>query len=249
MFSSSPAKSEQENLIKKDEYSTTSVTGKIEEQPPAYTAVDLSNPNETSNLSAGDSLINQASQLLTGKINNPEENYNNLSKLDSMISLRSPMARDWIARQRESIRPWNIFFDQEKFSKPTTPNEITLRLTKNVKHFQANYLILILILAGYCLITSPLLLIAIAAFFGVQHVISGQQGIAYQQKIFGRELTETHQTIIASCVSVPLFIVAGATSAIFWVFGASAIMVGAHGAMRQPEIDPEEADTFLQETA
>lgn len=169
--------------------------------------------------------------------------------LDQMISLRSPLAREWIARQRDSIKPWNQFFDQEKFAKPSSPNEITARITKNIKYFQANYLLLVLILTGYCLITSPLLLIAIAAFFGVHHVIGGQKGIAYQQKIFGRELTETHQNIIASCISVPLFLLAGATGVIFWIFGASAVLVGAHGACRLPEANPDEVDTFLQETA
>ena len=236
----------------------SSLGSSASDKPPEYQAIDIS--SETN--------INS----------NTGSNFSK-STLDHMISLRSPMARDWIARQRESVRPWNLFFDQEKFSKPTTPNEITLRLTKNVKYFQANYwfvfwgqmiqdpydqdifsigahlltpsphLLLVLILAGYCLITSPLLLIAIGAFFGSQYIIGGQQGIAYQQKIFGRELTETHQTIIASCISVPLFILAGATSAIFWVFGASVILVGAHGGLRIPEVDPEEDGTFLQETA
>ena len=164
-----------------------------------------------------------------------------------MISLRSPVAREWVARQRESVRPWNIFFDQEKLKKPENPNQITIRLTKNVKHFQANYLLLILILTGYCLITSPFLLIAIFAFFGVQHVIGGPQGLSYQSKFIGRELSEAQQTILAACVSVPLLVLAGATTAIFWIFGASAILVGAHASMREPEVDPEEADTFLQE--
>ena len=87
-----------------------------------------------------------------------------------MISLRSPVAREWIARQRESIRPWNSFIDQEKFSKPQTPAQISDRLQKNVKFFQSNYLVVVLVLAGYCLITSPMLIIALAAFFGVQFV-------------------------------------------------------------------------------
>lgn len=164
-----------------------------------------------------------------------------------MISLRSPVAREWVARQRESVRPWNIFFDQDKFSKPQSPQILTARLTKNVKHFQANYLIMVVILAGYCLITTPLLLIAIAAFLGVQHLLNGKQGIEYQLKFFDKELTETQQTVVASTISVPLFIFAGATAAIFWVFGASAILVGAHASLRSPEVDPEEQDTFLEQ--
>lgn len=107
--------------------------------------------------------------------------------------LCSPVAREWIARQRESIRPWNLFIDQEKFSKPQTPQQISERLQKNIKFFQSNYkylekslkqhnshkntenskfwyLVVVLILAGYCLITSPLLIIALGAFFGVQFV-------------------------------------------------------------------------------
>jgi len=172
-----------------------------------------------------------------------------LTDTTGMISLRSPVAREWIARQRESIRPWNSFIDQEKFSKPQTPAQISERLQKNVKFFQSNYLVVVLVLAGYCLITSPMLIIALAAFFGVQFVLGGAQGAQYQQKLFGKELNNTQQSIISGCVSVPLLILAGATSAIFWVFGASVVLVGGHGAFRLPEADPEEADTFLQETA
>lgn len=173
------------------------------------------------------------------------------SNLDSpigMISLRSPVAREWLARQRESIRPWQSFLDQDKFSKPSAPNQISERVQKNLKHFQSNYLVVVMILMGYCLITSPMLMVAFGAFFGVQYILNGNQGAQYQQKVFGKELTQTQQTVISACVSVPLFILAGATAAIFWVFGASVILVGAHGSLREPEVDPEEADTFLQET-
>lgn len=166
-----------------------------------------------------------------------------------MISLRSPVAREWIARQRESVRPWQNFLDQEKFSKPASPAQITERVQRNLKHFQSNYLVVVLILAGYCLITSPMLIVAFGAFFGVQFILTGQQGTQYQQKVFGKELNQTQQSIISGCVSVPLFILAGATTAVFWVFGASVILIGAHGSFREPEVDPEEADTFLQETA
>ena len=164
-----------------------------------------------------------------------------------MISLRSPVAREWVAVQRESIRSWGDFVDQAKFAKPSSPQEITERLKKNVAYFQSNYLVIVAVLAAYCIITSPLLLLAIGAFFGVQHVITGKQGIATQTKVFGKELSQANQTVIAGCVSVPLFILAGATSAVFWVFGASAVIVGGHGSMRLPNVDPDEQDTFLEQ--
>merc|ERR1712110_1168456 len=94
----------------------------------------------------------------------------NINIIDSifpqgMISLRSPVAREWVAVQRDSIRSWGDFVDQTKFGKPNSPQEITARVKKNLAYFQSNYLVIVAVLAAYCIITSPLLLLAIGAFF------------------------------------------------------------------------------------
>ena len=64
--------------------------------------------------------------------------------------------------QREKIRAWSEFADQKAFTAPVSMQEWTKRLVKNVEHYQANYIITFLVLMIYCVLTSPLLLIALA---------------------------------------------------------------------------------------
>ena len=66
----------------------------------------------------------------------------------------------WV--QREKIRAWSEFADQKAFTAPVSMQEWTKRLVKNVEHYQANYIITFLVLMIYCVLTSPLLLIALA---------------------------------------------------------------------------------------
>ena len=67
-----------------------------------------------------------------------------------------------IILQREKIRAWSEFADQKAFTAPVSMQEWTKRLVKNVEHYQANYIITFLVLMIYCVLTSPLLLIALA---------------------------------------------------------------------------------------
>ena len=64
--------------------------------------------------------------------------------------------------QREKIRPWSEFAEQKSFNAPVGLQQWTKRLLKNVEHYQANYVITFLLLMVYCILTSPLLLIALS---------------------------------------------------------------------------------------
>ncbi|KAI8430053.1 hypothetical protein MSG28_000484 [Choristoneura fumiferana] len=73
-----------------------------------------------------------------------------------------------------SRRPWTQFVATDNFKPPASLPRLTRRFYRNVEYFQANYFMVFLGLFVYCLVTSPLLLIAmVASFFGYRKLTSG----------------------------------------------------------------------------
>ncbi|XP_072912144.1 prenylated Rab acceptor protein 1 [Hemitrygon akajei] len=143
-------------------------------------------------------------------------------------------AKEWIERRRLSIRPWANFVDQKRFSKPKNLGEMCKRLVKNVEYFQSNYVFVFLGLIVYCVVTSPMLLVALAVFFGacyIVHLRASQSRLV----LFGRELSPAHQYAVSGAVSFPFFWLAGAGSAVFWVLGATLVFIGGHASFHELE--------------
>ncbi|KAM9114486.1 prenylated Rab acceptor protein 1 [Pangshura tecta] len=153
-------------------------------------------------------------------------------------------AAQWLQQRRATLRPWGTFADQRRFGKPRDLGELSRRLARNVEYFQSNYVFVFLGLILYCLITSPLLLVALAVFFGACYLIY----LRTQQSrlvLFGRELSTAHQYGLAGGVSFPFFWLAGAGSAVFWVLGATLVVIGSHAAFH--ELESGEADELQME--
>ena len=53
---------------------------------------------------------------------------------------------------------------------PPSAGRLSKRLYKNVDYFQSNYVMVFLVLVLYCLITSPLLIIVLAASGGACYI-------------------------------------------------------------------------------
>ncbi len=54
-----------------------------------------------------------------------------------------------------------------------------------------------------------------------------------------KEFTLVQLYTFAGCVSIPLFIITGATSAVFWIIGASLVVIIVHAVfMQRDEEDP-----------
>nr|XP_033770240.1 prenylated Rab acceptor protein 1 [Geotrypetes seraphini] len=156
-------------------------------------------------------------------------------------------AKEWLDRRRVTIRPWANFVDQKRFSRPQNFGEMCKRLVKNVEYFQSNYVFVFLGLILYCIITSPMLLIALAVFFGACYIIYLKT--QYQQSkliLFGREMSTAHQYGLAGAVSFPFFWLAGAGSAVFWVLGATLVSIGSHAALH--ELESAEVDELQMES-
>uniref|UniRef100_A0A8C5RA05 PRA1 family protein n=1 Tax=Leptobrachium leishanense TaxID=445787 RepID=A0A8C5RA05_9ANUR len=84
-----------------------------------------------------------------------------------------------------------------------------------------------------------MLLIALAVFFGACYIIY-LKTLQSKMIMFGRELTMANQYGIAGAVSFPFFWLAGAGAAVFWVLGATLVVIGSHAAFHEVEGDVEE---------
>ncbi|XP_010861399.1 PREDICTED: prenylated Rab acceptor protein 1 [Bison bison bison] len=82
--------------------------------------------------------------------------------------------------------------------------------------------------------TSPMLLVALAVFFGACYILY-LRTLQSKFVLFGREVSPAHQYALAGGVSFPFFWLAGAGSAVFWVLGATLVVIGSHAAFHQIE--------------
>ena len=57
------------------------------------------------------------------------------------LSLRNPVAREWVNQQREKVKPWSEFLDFSQFRKPESPAELKKTFIKNIEVFHANYMV------------------------------------------------------------------------------------------------------------
>ncbi|NP_001084542.1 Rab acceptor 1 (prenylated) S homeolog [Xenopus laevis] len=148
-------------------------------------------------------------------------------------------AKDWIKGRRAQIRPWKNFVDQRRFSRPPNFGEVCKRMTRNIEHFQSNYMFISLGLILYCIITSPMLLIALAVFFGGCYIIY-LRTLQSKMVLFGRELSTANQYGLAGAVSFPFLWLAGAGAAVFWIIGATLVVIGSHASFHELEGESEE---------
>ena len=143
------------------------------------------------------------------------------------------------------MKSWGMFIDTNKMLFPTAINQWSRRLVKNLQFFQSNYLCVLIILLIYCILSSPLLLLALSASFGAGYILT-LKNAEKPMKFFGRRLTLGQQYLGLAICSLPLFYLVGAGAAVFWVIGASLFVVGLHASIYAIETidDPIEEQTF-----
>eukprot|EP00057_Strongylocentrotus_purpuratus_P032351 XP_787350.2 PREDICTED: prenylated Rab acceptor protein 1 [Strongylocentrotus purpuratus] len=150
------------------------------------------------------------------------------------MKLSGSSAREWITKHRQTVQPWSQFVSTSRFTKPTSVAVAGTRVVKNIEHFQSNYLFVFIILAIYCIMTSPMLIIFLGALFGAFYWINVKNQ-SRKLKIGSYELTLIQQYGAVAMLSIPLFFLAGAGSAVFWVLGASFFFVMLHAVFYNPQ--------------
>ena len=165
------------------------------------------------------------------------------TSMASNFNINAFKPNEWISKRRETLKPWSDFMNFSKFKKPTTPGQIGIRLFKNLNHFQSNYLFVFVFLAIYCVLTSPFLLLAMMAFAGGCYILylKNKEGSI---RLFGKELSLAQLYATAGICSIPLFIFAGAGSAVFWIIGASIFVILLHAVFYARE---EQEDPFMMQ--
>jgi len=106
------------------------------------------------------------------------------------VNISQPAIKEWFGKRRANIRPLGEFFNTSNFQVPPSAGRLTKRLYKNVEYFQSNYVMVFIVLVLYCLISSPLLLIVIAATGGACY-IAGLKNADRKLSIAGKSQTQT----------------------------------------------------------
>ncbi|XP_075213033.1 prenylated Rab acceptor protein 1 [Lycorma delicatula] len=162
---------------------------------------------------------------VTGSMETPEPESKKLSDVFPMPG----HVREWLSHRRQNIRPWSTFFNTNLFKSPASFQLLTRRVIRNLDYFMSNYLIVFGILTIYCLLTSPLLILAICLSFGACYFLR----LRYAERqlvLFGHHLTLHQQYMLVGICSLPIYFMAGAGSAVFWVLGASFFVINLHAA-------------------
>ncbi|CAF1535671.1 unnamed protein product [Adineta ricciae] len=124
------------------------------------------------------------------------------------------------------------FFNTNQFKPPANVKAGARRLVLNVEHFQTNYFIVIIILSIYCIITTPALLFVLLATGAGCYLVSLKNRES-QLTIMGKQVALTHQYLAVFCLCIPLLLMVGAGSAIFWILGASVFVIFLHALFHQ----------------
>jgi len=159
-------------------------------------------------------------------------------------SLKNMSLKQLYQLQWQKMQSWGSFMDTNRMKTPTSTMQWSRRLLKNLEHYHSNYLSVFLILVIYCILTSPLLLLAMAAALGACYIVT-LRNAETPMKVFGYKLALGQQYLAISCLSFPLFYLAGAGSAVFWVIGASFFVIGLHASIYAIEMQDQSLEENL----
>ncbi|KAJ6594090.1 prenylated rab acceptor PRA1 [Mycena capillaripes] len=131
------------------------------------------------------------------------------------------------------------FFDIQRISRPADMNTATSRISYNTRYFSGNYGLIVLILGIYALLSNQWLFFTLVFLVG---------GFALINK-FAPEPTQVGDYVVTQkslyitlfCIGIPLLIFSGPFGTLFWLVGASGIIIIAHAIMIEPGVESEYA--------
>ncbi|KAJ6625451.1 putative ER to Golgi transport-related protein [Mycena sp. CBHHK59/15] len=135
----------------------------------------------------------------------------------------SDSIRSFREARLSALRTPTEFFDVQRISRPADMNSATSRISYNTRYFSGNYLLIIIVLAIYAIFSNQLLFLALVFLVG---------GFAAINK-FAPEPTQVGDYVVTQkslyitlfVIGIPLLIFSGPFSTLFWLIGASAIVI------------------------
>ncbi|XP_044260916.1 prenylated Rab acceptor protein 1 [Tribolium madens] len=163
------------------------------------------------------------SGVMSPPVDSPRAPFSSFLQVPTQI----PDPKEWFSKQRQNVRPWLLFIQTSNFKTPPSIPRLSKRIMRNIEYFQSNYLFVFLGLVVYCLITSPLILFALAGTFYAGYKLNKR----HQEKkivLFKKELTLAQVYGLVAVCSMPIYYMVGAHGAMFWVLGASFFLITLH---------------------
>ncbi|EGF77358.1 hypothetical protein BATDEDRAFT_14138, partial [Batrachochytrium dendrobatidis JAM81] len=141
-------------------------------------------------------------------------------------------------KRLEALRPWTEFFDRQRISKPNGYSGISQRLSFNLRYFQNNYILIVLLVIAYFLITQPWLLVSVAflvcGFKWISSLPTNEPTV-----IAGKSFTQLQLWGIYAVISLILLFFTGISSTLFWVAFICALVVCGHAGFMDKPVEAE----------
>ncbi|KAI0780082.1 prenylated rab acceptor PRA1 [Fomes fomentarius] len=131
------------------------------------------------------------------------------------------------------------FFDYNRVSRPADLNQATHRISYNTRYFSGNYGLVVALLAVYAVITNYYLIFAVLFLVGGFTAINRFAPDPIQVG----ENTVTQKSLYTGLfvIGIPLLWFASPFSTVFWLIGASSVLILGHATMMEPGIESEYA--------
>lgn len=144
-----------------------------------------------------------------------------------------------LSHQLQHLRPWTSeFFSREQFSWPDNLSDTQKRLVANCHHFSANYLLILLILLTYSLLTNFwmfLVAVASAALFFVIKSLPPD----YEASIAGKRLSVGTLQIGWVIGTAFLLWFCSVGSVLVGLVGMATVVIGAHASLHEVPIETD----------
>lgn len=128
--------------------------------------------------------------------------------------------------------------DVRAYNRPTSMDQATTRIKRNVAFFKVTYGAVIVGVVVVFVLTNPTLFVALAVVAGLWSAFLAQ-GPDHVLKVGAVELKRNEKLMILGGATVVIVVFGGLISSGLYILFMSCAIIGAHGALREPvEVDP-----------
>ncbi|KAF7321681.1 PRA1 family protein [Mycena kentingensis (nom. inval.)] len=127
------------------------------------------------------------------------------------------------------------FFDIQRISRPQDMNSAVSRISYNTRYFSGNYGLIVIILAVYALLTNLWLFFALIFLVGGFSLIN--RFAPEPTQVGDYVVTQKSLYIGLFCIGIPLLIFSGPLGTLFWLVGASGLIIIGHACMIEPGVE------------
>ncbi|KAJ7072150.1 prenylated rab acceptor PRA1 [Mycena amicta] len=147
--------------------------------------------------------------------------------------------RNFREAKLSGLRSPTEFFDVQRISRPADINSAVSRISYNTRYFSGNYGLIVVILAIYALLTNLWLFAALIFLVGGFSLIN--KFAPEPTQVGDYVVTQKSLYIGLFCIGIPLLIFSGPLGTLFWLVGASGLIIIGHACMIEPGVESEYA--------